>query len=75
MGRDEGLYKICVLKAHLLVLSLGDRLSCEVISITPLHLHIFDIFVLLLCQADRFVYHQMLLALSQTDNHTETTYT
>lgn len=39
MGRDEGLCKMIVLKAHLLVLSVRDRQSCEIISITLSHSH------------------------------------
>lgn len=37
MGRDEGLCRMRVLKAHLLVLSVRDRQSCEITSITPSH--------------------------------------
>lgn len=39
MGRDEGLCKMLVLKAHLLVLSVRDRQPCEIVSVTPSHSH------------------------------------
>lgn len=40
MGRDEGPCKVPVLKAHLLVLCVRDKQSCEITSISLSHSHL-----------------------------------